>query len=421
MSDKDTDKSVGLNWRNVWYPVVFAADLPDDKPYGFDIYGERFVVFRDGDGALHCLRDRCPHRAARLSDGQIVDGNLECLYHGWQFASEGKCVRIPQLASDKAIPKTANVDSYSITIKQGIVWVFPGESDQTDDGNIPTIPGFERDDMYSVDYVVDLPYDRGGGHRDLALPLEFDVIDNGVRGLSSTLKTLGIERSSNAKDASVDFVAPNLIHYSTDYGDDDLLAGLALYSIPLGQSRCRLLYRKYSTFYSWKERIKPRWMEHWLQNSILQQDMSLIIGQYETINESEKNLRDLWLPIKSCDALVIRYRKWLDDYGRNLPDYRGFSTYRPLADGAHAAIARDDFNIHTRQCGACLKALTTVDRIRKVLIGLLAISLPLLLVTNGSGWFVPAVLLYLTGLGMYWFTGVIKNRFGHNRRGATSP
>jgi len=36
-------------------------------------------------------------RLAKLSEGQIVDGRLECLYHGWQFDGEGKCVKIPQV------------------------------------------------------------------------------------------------------------------------------------------------------------------------------------------------------------------------------------------------------------------------------------------------------------------------------------
>jgi hypothetical protein len=36
-------------------------------------------------------------RSAKLSEGQITDGNLECLYHGWQFNGAGTCVKIPQV------------------------------------------------------------------------------------------------------------------------------------------------------------------------------------------------------------------------------------------------------------------------------------------------------------------------------------
>jgi len=40
-------------------------------------YGEPMVLFRDHEGELICLRDRCPHRLAKLSDGQLIDGRLE--------------------------------------------------------------------------------------------------------------------------------------------------------------------------------------------------------------------------------------------------------------------------------------------------------------------------------------------------------
>ena len=37
-------------------------------------------------------------RLAKLSEGQVIDGQLECLYHGWQFNGSGQCTRIPQVS-----------------------------------------------------------------------------------------------------------------------------------------------------------------------------------------------------------------------------------------------------------------------------------------------------------------------------------
>ncbi|HEY9611997.1 Rieske 2Fe-2S domain-containing protein, partial [Allocoleopsis sp.] len=85
-----------FNWRHCWYPVTFLQDLPKNRPYSFSLYDEPFVLFTNHQGKLICLIDRCPHRAAKLSDGQIIDGKIECLYHGWQFGSEGECLHIPQ-------------------------------------------------------------------------------------------------------------------------------------------------------------------------------------------------------------------------------------------------------------------------------------------------------------------------------------
>ena len=79
-----------FNWRNCWYPVTFLQDLPKNRPCSFSLYDQAFVLFRNQDGKLGCLIERCPHRAAKLSDGQIRDGKIECLYHGWQFNSDNK-------------------------------------------------------------------------------------------------------------------------------------------------------------------------------------------------------------------------------------------------------------------------------------------------------------------------------------------
>ncbi|MCF2147586.1 Rieske 2Fe-2S domain-containing protein [Desmonostoc muscorum LEGE 12446] len=40
-----------------------------------------------------CLTDRCPHRTAKFSERQIIDGKIECLYHDWQFGSDGQPLR----------------------------------------------------------------------------------------------------------------------------------------------------------------------------------------------------------------------------------------------------------------------------------------------------------------------------------------
>lgn len=84
-----------FNCMSCWYPVTFLQDLPA-RPYSFSLYNEPLFLFRNHDGKLACLTDLCPHRAAKLSDGRLIDGKIECLYHGWQFGTDGQCLHIPQ-------------------------------------------------------------------------------------------------------------------------------------------------------------------------------------------------------------------------------------------------------------------------------------------------------------------------------------
>lgn len=77
-----------------WLPVCLSSQLKA-KPLARQVAGTPIVVFRDADGAVGVLEDRCPHRNYPLSDGKVVQGALRCAYHGWRFDGTGACVEIP--------------------------------------------------------------------------------------------------------------------------------------------------------------------------------------------------------------------------------------------------------------------------------------------------------------------------------------
>lgn len=424
-----------FDWRGCWYPVAFCADLPPGKPLAFTLHDEPYVLFRDGQGRIRCVEDRCPHRMASLSNGRVVDGVLECGYHGWQFDGDGACVHIPQLAPDQPMPARACVQARAATELQGIVWMWAGELLDARPAEIPTIGPLDEPGVTHVDYVTDLPYDqsylvenvidvahihiahdgvRGGGHRHLARPLEFDVLEETAHGIKAEYRSIAPERGAirtPLASAVIEFRAPGLVHYTSNYRNRNRIAGLALYSLPLGRGRCRLLYRKYSNFYSWRESWKPRWLEHWTQNTILRQDMDLIIGQYAAIERSGQELRDLWLPLKSCDQLVIRYRKWLDRHAPPTGPYRGFSTHVSAAGTASAGPTPDTFTLHTRQCESCQRSYRAARRVRGSLVAALVLLLPVLLLASTGGARATAFGLYVAALAAVVVCRAFERRF----------
>ncbi|WP_413382080.1 Rieske 2Fe-2S domain-containing protein [Alkalihalobacillus sp. 1P02AB] len=107
--------------RNEWIAVYRAIDLKDE-PVQVTVMGERIVIFRNGEG-VQAFKDLCVHRGAALSLGCVRDGNLVCPYHGWEYASNGDCVKIPQLPEGRAIPKKAKITKYSCTEQYGFVWI----------------------------------------------------------------------------------------------------------------------------------------------------------------------------------------------------------------------------------------------------------------------------------------------------------
>ena len=73
--------------------AVPIDSLPLGKPVRLEIDGVGIVVIRGS--TIHAFEDLCPHAKWRLSDGELVDGRLECPGHGMQFElSSGQCIDV---------------------------------------------------------------------------------------------------------------------------------------------------------------------------------------------------------------------------------------------------------------------------------------------------------------------------------------
>ena len=105
-----------------WHAVALAADI-DSKPLRILFAGLPVVLFRAGR-EIAALHDRCPHRLVELSKGKVVDGEIECPYHGWRFNAAGTCTAIPGLAG--AVPGY-RVPRLKTFEKEGVVFLAKGE------------------------------------------------------------------------------------------------------------------------------------------------------------------------------------------------------------------------------------------------------------------------------------------------------
>jgi phenylpropionate dioxygenase-like ring-hydroxylating dioxygenase large terminal subunit len=111
--------------RNTWYFATWAHEL-GEQPIHRKICGEDVALFRDDHGRVHAVGAVCPHRGANLARGRVVDGALECPYHGWRFSGAGACAGIPSQLPEHKVPPGARVPSYAVAEQQGIVWIWPG-------------------------------------------------------------------------------------------------------------------------------------------------------------------------------------------------------------------------------------------------------------------------------------------------------
>lgn len=123
---KPNIRTCGIN-LNHWYVVASSAEVKN-KPVAVTLWHQNIVLFRGEKGDIQALDDRCPHRLVKLSDGQIVDNDIECAYHGWRFNGEGKCSFVPYLTEKQKLPN-CELKRYPVKEFDGFIWLFPGDGD----------------------------------------------------------------------------------------------------------------------------------------------------------------------------------------------------------------------------------------------------------------------------------------------------
>jgi phenylpropionate dioxygenase-like ring-hydroxylating dioxygenase large terminal subunit len=107
-----------------WHPVLLSRRLRPRSPVGVRLARRDVVLFRTPEGVA-ALEDICPHRRMRLSAGAVIDGRLQCAYHGWTFdaCGNGESPGTPKL--------TACAESYDVREAHGAVWARARGADTT--------------------------------------------------------------------------------------------------------------------------------------------------------------------------------------------------------------------------------------------------------------------------------------------------
>ena len=106
-----------------WFIACTSRELRG-APIARTLLGLPLVLFRDGKGQAGTLLDRCPHRNVPLSLGEVVEGQLQCAYHGWRFDGEGACKFVPSLSGESE-GRARRAPAFPTIEQDGFVWVYP--------------------------------------------------------------------------------------------------------------------------------------------------------------------------------------------------------------------------------------------------------------------------------------------------------
>lgn len=125
--------------RDIWYFAMPSAALAPGAMRAKTLLGEPVLLGRADDGAVFAMRDICPHRGIPLSDGRLDGGEVECCYHGWRFAPDGRCTAIPSLTQDQAVDVgRIRVRTYPVVDRHGGIWIYmPADPRSTAEPAVP--------------------------------------------------------------------------------------------------------------------------------------------------------------------------------------------------------------------------------------------------------------------------------------------
>ncbi|CAI9094739.1 OLC1v1030526C1 [Oldenlandia corymbosa var. corymbosa] len=348
---KGEGEVVKYDWTEEWYPLYLTEHVPDDAPLGLTVFDKQLVLYKDGAGELRCFEDRCPHRLAKLSEGQIFDGKLECLYHGWQFDGDGKCVKIPQLPANANIPRSACAKTYNIKDSQGVIWVWMSHKTPPKPEKIPWFETLSKPGVRDISTIHELPYDHSillenlmdpahvpishdrtdfTAKREDAAALFFKVTERTDRGFAGWWGRERDQSTPNYIPNFLRFEAPCVLSNSREIieptGEKNYFCGLFLCR-PSGQGKSMLIVRFANTRkLTGPFKFIPQWFFHQNAGKVFEQDMGFLSSQNEYLMKANVPTKDLYINLRSSDTWVAEYRKWMDKVGHGMPYYIGHST-----------------------------------------------------------------------------------------------
>jgi phthalate 4,5-dioxygenase oxygenase subunit len=128
---------MGELMRRYWLPAATSAELEaGGAPKRVRLLGERLVAFRTGNGEVGLVDEACPHRGTSLSLARNLECALECIYHGWQVAPDGRILNTPAEPAHSTYKGKFRHVAYQVREAGGVVWGFLGE------GEAPPLPSY---------------------------------------------------------------------------------------------------------------------------------------------------------------------------------------------------------------------------------------------------------------------------------------
>ena len=135
---------MGEMMRRYWFPVATDQELAQNPVKAVRLLGENLTAYRDRQGNLGLVGQRCAHRSVDLKHGIPEANGIRCPYHGWVYDATGQCIDQPAEDPEHNFASRVKIPGYPVQELGGLIWGYLGPEPA------PLLP---RWDLFAYDNV----------------------------------------------------------------------------------------------------------------------------------------------------------------------------------------------------------------------------------------------------------------------------
>jgi phenylpropionate dioxygenase-like ring-hydroxylating dioxygenase large terminal subunit len=145
--------NITSNNHHHWYVIGEKNEFISNKLYKKTIWNKDYVIWKDNI-SYYAMDNYCSHRGASLVKGKIINKNIVCPYHGYEFNNSGILTHVPGLNFTNN--KCQNMKTYQIKEKNG--WVYLNINATIQEAEVPIYEEPEAKNMNCTCNFLNLPF-----------------------------------------------------------------------------------------------------------------------------------------------------------------------------------------------------------------------------------------------------------------------
>ena len=115
-------------WHRDWIFVTSDDALPEPGDQLPVVIGTQHVLLlRRQDGTIAAMSNLCAHRGTLLVEARANSKRVQCPYHAWTYADDGRLLSVPFAGPDEVDKAAHCLPNYQVAVWHGLIFVALGD------------------------------------------------------------------------------------------------------------------------------------------------------------------------------------------------------------------------------------------------------------------------------------------------------